>query len=125
MLVSSLLTYYASTPSFLFLMTLFGIFFFPSSGQSIPEEEEEEEVEEEYTDESDGSDIEDRGPPGDSQPHLMANQRLPPPGPVAQQAPPHLQGPPMGGPPPLGPPPAPPMRPPGPPSGPPPGPPPG
>lgn len=96
------------------------------AGQSVPEEEEEEEVEEEYTDESDGSDIEDRGPPGDNQPHLMANQRLPPPaGPVGQQGPPHLQGPPMAGPPPLGPPPAPPMRPPGPPSGPPPGPPPG
>ncbi|KAG7504822.1 WW domain-binding protein 11 [Solea senegalensis] len=96
------------------------------AGQSVPEEEEEEEVEEEYTDDSDGSDIEDRGPPGDSQPHLMVNQRLPPPGgPVGQQGPPHLQGPPMAGPPPLGPPPAPPMRPPGPPSGPPPGPPPG
>ncbi|XP_070779441.1 WW domain-binding protein 11 isoform X1 [Enoplosus armatus] len=96
------------------------------AGQSVPEEEEEEEVEEEYTDESDSSDIEDRGPPGDNQPHLMANQRLPPPaGPVGQQGPPHLQGPPMAGPPPLGPPPAPPMRPPGPPSGPPPGPPPG
>ncbi|CAJ1075766.1 WW domain-binding protein 11 [Xyrichtys novacula] len=96
------------------------------AGQSVPEEEEEEEVEEEYTDESDTSDIEDRGPPGDNQPHLMANQRLPPPpGPVGQQVPPHMQGPPMTGPPPLGPPPAPPMRPPGPPSGPPPGPPPG
>ncbi|XP_049924937.1 WW domain-binding protein 11-like [Epinephelus moara] len=96
------------------------------AGQSVPEEEEEEEVEEEYTDESDSSDIEDRGPPGESQPHLMPNQRLPPPaGPVGQQGPPHLQGPPMTGPPPLGPPPAPPMRPPGPPSGPPPGPPPG
>ncbi|XP_029996315.1 WW domain-binding protein 11 [Sphaeramia orbicularis] len=96
------------------------------AGQSVPEEEEEEEVEEEYTDESDGSDIEDRGPPGDNQSHLMAGQRLPPPaGPVGQQGPPHLQGPPMSGPPPLGPPPAPPMRPPGPPSGPPPGPPPG
>ncbi|XP_031176831.1 WW domain-binding protein 11 [Sander lucioperca] len=96
------------------------------AGQSIPEDEEEEEVEEEYTDESDNSDIEDRGPPGENQPHLMANQRLPPPaGPGGQQGPPHLQGPPMTGPPPLGPPPAPPMRPPGPPSGPPPGPPPG
>ncbi|XP_028268770.1 WW domain-binding protein 11 [Parambassis ranga] len=96
------------------------------AGQSVPEDEEEEEVEEEYTDESDNSDIEDRGPPGDSQPHLMPNPRLPPPaGPVGQQGPPHLQGPPMTGPPPLGPPPAPPMRPPGPPSGPPPGPPPG
>ncbi|KAM9844061.1 WW domain-binding protein 11 isoform 2-T2 [Aulostomus maculatus] len=96
------------------------------AGQSIPEEEEEEEVEEEYTDESDNSDIEDKGPPGDNQPHLIGSQRLPPPGgPVAQQGPPHLQGPPMAGPPPLGPPPAPPMRPPGPPSGPPPGPPPG
>nr|XP_046272070.1 WW domain-binding protein 11-like [Scatophagus argus] len=96
------------------------------AGQSVPEEEEEEEVEEEYTDESDSSDIEDRGPPGDNQPQLMSNQRLPPPaGPVGQQVPPHLQGPPMAGPPPLGPPPAPPMRPPGPPSGPPPGPPPG
>ncbi|XP_074511609.1 WW domain-binding protein 11 [Sebastes fasciatus] len=96
------------------------------AGQSVPEDEEEEEVEEEYTDESDNSDIEDRGPPGESQPHIMANQRLPPPaGPVGQQGPPHLQGPPMTGPPPLGPPPAPPMRPPGPPSGPPPGPPPG
>lgn len=83
-------------------------------------------MEEEYTDDSDTSDIEDRGPPGDNPPHLMANQRLPPPsGPVGQQGPPHLQGPPMTGPPPLGPPPAPPMRPPGPPSGPPPGPPPG
>ncbi|GAA6215529.1 WW domain-binding protein 11 [Lates japonicus] len=96
------------------------------AGQSVPEEEEEEEVEEEYTDESDNSDIEDRGPPGDNQSHLMPNQRLPPPGgPMGQQGPPHLQGPPMTGPPPLGPPPAPPMRPPGPPSGPPPGPPPG
>ncbi|KAM3597477.1 uncharacterized protein V6R79_005106 [Siganus canaliculatus] len=95
------------------------------AGQSVPEEEEEE-VEEEYTDESDGSDTEDRGPPGESQPPLIASQRLPPPaGPVGQQGPPHLQGPPMTGPPPLGPPPAPPMRPPGPPSGPPPGPPPG
>ncbi|XP_062310200.1 WW domain-binding protein 11 [Osmerus eperlanus] len=98
------------------------------AGQSIPEEEgEEEEVEEEYTDESDNSDIEDRGPPGDNQSHLMPNQRMPPPsGPMgAQQGPPHMQGPPLTGPPPLGPPPAPPMRPPGPPSGPPPGPPPG
>lgn len=96
------------------------------AGQSVPEEEEEEEVEEEYTDESDSSDIEDRGPPGDNQSHLMANQRLPPPaGTTGQQGPPHMQGPPMTGPPPLGPPPAPPMRPPGPPSGPPPGPPPG
>ncbi|KAK5856789.1 hypothetical protein PBY51_008359 [Eleginops maclovinus] len=94
------------------------------AGQSIPEDEEEEEVEEEYTDESDSSDIEDRGPPGESQPHLMANPRLPPPA-VGQQGPPHMQGPPMTGPPPLGPPPNPPMRPPGPPSGPPPGPPPG
>ncbi|KAM4530898.1 WW domain-binding protein 11 [Odontesthes bonariensis] len=94
------------------------------AGQSVPEDEEEEEVEEEYTDESDTSDTEDRGPPGDSQPHVMANQRLPPPA-VGQQGPPPLQGPPMTGPPPLGPPPAPPMRPPGPPSGPPPGPPPG
>ncbi|KAJ4920808.1 hypothetical protein JOQ06_015354 [Pogonophryne albipinna] len=94
------------------------------AGQSIPENEEEEEVEEEYTDESDSSDIEDRGPPGESQPHLMANPRLPPPA-VAQQGTPHLQGPPMSGPPPMGPPPNPPMRPPGPPSGPPPGPPPG
>ncbi|KAM3863478.1 WW domain-binding protein 11 [Diretmus argenteus] len=97
------------------------------AGQSIPEEDEEEEVEEEYTDESDNSDIEDRGPPGDNQTHIMPNQRLPPPaGPMGgQQGPPHLPGPPMAGPPPLGPPPAPPMRPPGPPSGPPPGPPPG
>nr|XP_040046759.1 WW domain-binding protein 11 [Gasterosteus aculeatus aculeatus] len=98
------------------------------AGQSVPDddEEEEEEVEEEYTDESDSSDIEDRGPPGEAPPRLIANQRLPPPsGPVGQQGPPHLQGPPMTGPPPLGPPPAPPMRPPGPPSGPPPGPPPG
>uniref|UniRef100_A0A3P8VHF3 WW domain binding protein 11 n=1 Tax=Cynoglossus semilaevis TaxID=244447 RepID=A0A3P8VHF3_CYNSE len=88
--------------------------------------EEEEEVEEEYTDDSDGSDMEDRPPPAENQPQLMANQRLPPPaGPVGQQGPPHLQGPPMTGPPPLGPPPAPPLRPPGPPSGPPPGPPPG
>uniref|UniRef100_A0A3P8VFA0 WW domain binding protein 11 n=1 Tax=Cynoglossus semilaevis TaxID=244447 RepID=A0A3P8VFA0_CYNSE len=93
--------------------------------QSVPEEEEEEEVEEEYTDDSDGSDMEDRPPPAENQPQLMANQRLPPPaGPVGQQGPPHLQGPPMTGPPPLGPPPAPPLRPPGPPSGPPPGPPP-
>ncbi|XP_027898451.1 WW domain-binding protein 11 [Xiphophorus couchianus] len=96
------------------------------AGQSIPEEEEEEEVEEEYTDESDGSDTEDRGPPGDPQPHVMPNQRLlPPPGALGQQGPPPLQGPPMTGPPPLGPPLAPPMRPPGPPSGPPPAPPPG
>ncbi|XP_068192549.1 WW domain-binding protein 11 isoform X2 [Antennarius striatus] len=95
------------------------------AGQSVPEEEEEE-VEEEYTDESDSSDVEDRGPVGDNQPHIMANQRLPPPaGPVGQPGPPHLQGPPMTGPPPMGPPPGPPMRPPGPPSGPPPGPPPG
>ncbi|CAL8283750.1 unnamed protein product [Boreogadus saida] len=95
------------------------------AGQSIPEDEEDEEVEEEYTDESDHSDAEDR-PPGE--PRLLPHQRPPPPpgGPMAgQQAPPHLQGPPMTGPPPLGPPPAPPMRPPGPPSGPPPGPPPG
>lgn len=99
---------------------------FHFSGQSVPEEEEEEEVEEEYTDDSDGSDMEDRPPPAENQPQLMANQRLPPPaGPVGQQGPPHLQGPPMTGPPPLGPPPAPPLRPPGPPSGPPPGPPPG
>lgn len=90
------------------------------AGQSIPEDEEEEEVEEEYTDDSEGSDIEDRGPPGDTPAQLMP-QRLPPP---AGQAP-HMQGPPMTGPPPLGPPPAPLMRPPGPPSGPPPGPPPG
>ncbi|KAJ0058409.1 hypothetical protein NL108_014139, partial [Boleophthalmus pectinirostris] len=90
------------------------------AGQSIPEEDEEEEVEEEYTDDSEGSDAEDRGPPGDVQAQLMS-QRLPPPG----GQPPHMQGPPMTGPPPLGPPPAPPMRPPGPPSGPPPGPPPG
>ncbi|KAM9744819.1 WW domain-binding protein 11 [Menidia menidia] len=96
------------------------------AGQSVPEDEEDEEVEEEYTDESDTSDTEDRGPPGDSQAHVMASQRMPPPaGPVGQQGPPPLQGPPMTGPPPLGPPPAPPMRPPGPPSGPPPGPPPG
>ncbi|XP_056144048.1 WW domain-binding protein 11 [Lampris incognitus] len=97
------------------------------AGQSVPEEEEEEEVEEEYTDESDTSDIEDRGPPGDNQSNVIPSQRLPPPvGPMGgQQGPPHLQGPPMAGPPPLGPPPAPPMRPPGPPSGPPPGPPPG
>ncbi|KAM9392363.1 WW domain-binding protein 11 [Pholidichthys leucotaenia] len=96
------------------------------AGQSIPEEDEEEEVEEEYTDESEGSDTEDRGPPGDNQAQVMASQRMPPPvGAVAQQGPPLLQGPPMTGPPPLGPPPAPPMRPPGPPSGPPPGPPPG
>ncbi|XP_053194771.1 WW domain-binding protein 11 isoform X2 [Scomber japonicus] len=92
------------------------------AGQSIPEEEEEEEVEEEYTDESDTSDIEDRGPPGDNQSHMRPPL---PGGPVGQQGPPHMQGPPMAGPPPLGPPPAPPMRPPGPPSGPPPGPPPG
>ncbi|KAK5885535.1 hypothetical protein CesoFtcFv8_019235 [Champsocephalus esox] len=76
------------------------------AGQSIPENEEEEEVEEEYTDESDSSDIEDRGPPGESQPHPMANPRLPPPA-VGQQGPPHLQGPPMSGPPPMGPPPKP------------------
>ncbi|XP_045571124.1 WW domain-binding protein 11 isoform X2 [Salmo salar] len=97
------------------------------AGQSIPEEEEEEEeVEEEYTD-SDDSDIEDRGPPGDNQSHLIPNQRMPPPsGPMGGQQPPlHMQGPPGTGPPPLGPPPAPPMRPPGPPSGLPPGPPPG
>lgn len=100
---------------------------FSSSGQSIPEEEEEEEVEEECTDESDASDTEDKGPPGDAQSQVMANQRLPPPPPgaVGQQGPPPMQGPPMTGPPPLGPPPAPPMRPPGPPSGPPPAPPPG
>ncbi|XP_028312051.1 WW domain-binding protein 11 [Gouania willdenowi] len=97
------------------------------AGQSVPEEEEEEEVEEEYTDDSDGSDTEEHGPPGDNPALLMGSQRLPPPppGPVGQQGPPHLTGPPMTGPPPLGPPPAPPMRPPGPPSGPPPGPPPG
>lgn len=86
------------------------------AGQSIPEEEEEEEVEEEYTDDSEGSDTEDRGPPGDTPAPLMS-QRLPPP--------PAGQAPHMTGPPPLGPPPAPLMRPPGPPSGPPPGPPPG
>uniref|UniRef100_A0A8C8K7X1 Wbp11/ELF5/Saf1 N-terminal domain-containing protein n=1 Tax=Oncorhynchus tshawytscha TaxID=74940 RepID=A0A8C8K7X1_ONCTS len=81
---------------------------------------------EEYTD-SDDSDIEDRGPPGDNQSHLIPNQRMPPPsGPMGGQQPPlHMQGPPGTGPPPLGPPPAPPMRPPGPPSGLPPGPPPG
>uniref|UniRef100_H3CFM7 WW domain binding protein 11 n=1 Tax=Tetraodon nigroviridis TaxID=99883 RepID=H3CFM7_TETNG len=78
-----------------------------------------------YTDESEGSDVEDREPAGDNQP-LMDKTRLPPPsGPVPPPGPSHLQGPPMTGPPPLGPPPAPPMRPPGPPSGPPPGPPPG
>ncbi|CAL8264619.1 unnamed protein product [Gadus morhua 'NCC'] len=85
------------------------------AGQSIPDDEEDEEVEEEYTDESDHSDTEDR-PPGE--PRLLPHQRPPPPpgGPMAgQQAPPHLQGPPMTGPPPLGPPPAPPMRPPAPP----------
>ncbi|XP_024861802.1 WW domain-binding protein 11 [Kryptolebias marmoratus] len=95
------------------------------AGQSVPDEEEEE-VEEEYTDESDDSDTEERGPPGDSQPPVMATQHMPPlVGAVGQQGPPPMQGPPMTGPPPLGPPPAPPMRPPGPPSGPPPGPPPG
>nr|XP_057904214.1 WW domain-binding protein 11 isoform X1 [Doryrhamphus excisus] len=92
------------------------------AGQSIPDDEEEEEVEEEYTDDSDGSDVEDKGPPGDQ----SLGQRLPAAsGPAGQQGPPPLQGPPMTGPPPMGPPPAPPMRPPGPPSGPPPGPPPG
>uniref|UniRef100_A0A8C2E276 WW domain binding protein 11 n=1 Tax=Cyprinus carpio TaxID=7962 RepID=A0A8C2E276_CYPCA len=58
----------------------------------------------------------------------LVNPRLPvPSAPMAaqQQPPPHMQAPPITGPPPLGPPPAPPMRPPGPPSGPPPGPPPG
>ncbi|KAF3846909.1 hypothetical protein F7725_003987 [Dissostichus mawsoni] len=45
--------------------------------------------------------------PGESQPHLMANPRLPPPA-VGQQGPPHLQGPPMSGPPPMGIPPPPP-----------------
>lgn len=96
------------------------------AGQSIPEDEEEEEVEEEYTDESDTSDTDDRGPPGDSQAHIMTSQHMPPPAvAVGQQGPPPMQGLPMTGPPPLGPPPAPPMRPPGPPSGPPPGPPPG
>ncbi|KAM8824653.1 WW domain-binding protein 11 isoform 1-T1 [Synchiropus picturatus] len=93
------------------------------AGQSIPEEEEEDEVEEEYTDESDGSDVEDHGPPGEALPPHMPAPHLPPPG--GPVGPPHMQGPPMTGPPPLGPPPAPPMRPPGPPSGPPPGPPPG
>lgn len=100
------------------------LLYFYSLGQSIPEEDEEEE-EEEYTDESEGSDNEDRDPEGDNLP-LMDKTRLPPPaGPVPPPGHPHLQGPPMSGPPPLGPPPAPPMRPPGPPSGPPPGPPPG
>ncbi|XP_076866405.1 WW domain-binding protein 11 [Brachyhypopomus gauderio] len=94
------------------------------AGQSVPEEEEEEE-EEEYTD-SEESDSEERVAPGDA-PSAQSLPRLPPPSaPVgAQQPPPHLQAPPITGPPPLGPPPAPPMRPPGPPSGPPPGPPPG
>ncbi|XP_062387983.1 WW domain-binding protein 11 [Sardina pilchardus] len=93
------------------------------AGQSVPEDEEEEEEEEEYTD-SEGSDTEDRSAPGDSQPGVP---RMPtaPASMGAQQPPPHMQAPPMTGPPPLGPPPAPPMRPPGPPSGPPPGPPPG
>ncbi|KAG9279089.1 WW domain-binding protein 11 [Astyanax mexicanus] len=94
------------------------------AGQSVPEEEEEEE-EEEYTD-SEQSDEEETGPPGDIQaPHAL---QRPPPSSLpmgAQQPPPHMQGPPITGPPPLGPPPAPPMRPPGPPSGLPPGPPPG
>lgn len=94
------------------------------AGQSVPEEEEEEE-EEEYTD-SEQSDEDETGPPGDTQ----APHALPRPAPSslpmgAQQPPPHMQGPPITGPPPLGPPPAPPMRPPGPPSGMPPGPPPG
>uniref|UniRef100_A0A6Q2Y295 Wbp11/ELF5/Saf1 N-terminal domain-containing protein n=1 Tax=Esox lucius TaxID=8010 RepID=A0A6Q2Y295_ESOLU len=93
---------------------------------TVSPSEEEEEVEEEYTD-SEDSDIEDRGPPGDNQSHLIPSQRMPPPsGPMGGQQPPlHMQGPPGTGPPPLGPPPAPPMRPPGPPSGLPPGPPPG
>ncbi|XP_028842872.1 WW domain-binding protein 11 [Denticeps clupeoides] len=96
------------------------------AGQSVPEEEEDEE-DEEYS-ESEESDTEDMSAPGDIQSALpVANARLPPPSaPMgAQPPPPHMQAPPVTGPPPLGPPPAPPMRPPGPPSGPPPGPPPG
>lgn len=98
------------------------------TGQSVPEEDdedddeeeedEEDEDEEEYTD-SKLSDTEDP-----EAVHSLANPRLqvssaPM---AAQQPPPHMQAPPITGPPPLGPPPAPPMRPP---SGPPPGPPPG
>uniref|UniRef100_A0A3B4C050 Wbp11/ELF5/Saf1 N-terminal domain-containing protein n=1 Tax=Pygocentrus nattereri TaxID=42514 RepID=A0A3B4C050_PYGNA len=94
------------------------------AGQSVPEEEEEEE-EEEYTD-SEQSDSEDAGPPGDTQASHILTRPPPPSAPIgAQQPHPHMQAPPITGPPPLGPPPAPPMRPPGPPSGPPPGPPPG
>ncbi|XP_036422937.1 WW domain-binding protein 11 [Colossoma macropomum] len=94
------------------------------AGQSVPEEEEEEE-EEEYTD-SEQSDSEEAGPPGDTQASHILLRPPPPSAPIgAQQPHPHMQAPPITGPPPLGPPPAPPMRPPGPPSGPPPGPPPG
>ncbi|XP_072530586.1 WW domain-binding protein 11 [Salminus brasiliensis] len=94
------------------------------AGQSVPEEEEEEE-EEEYTD-SEQSDEEEAGPPGDAQASHALPRPPPPSVPIGtQQPPPHMQAPPITGPPPLGPPPAPPMRPPGPPTGPPPGPPPG
>ncbi|XP_051569747.1 WW domain-binding protein 11 isoform X2 [Myxocyprinus asiaticus] len=93
------------------------------AGQSVPEEDEEDE--EEFTD-SEDSDADDEGVTAEAA-HSLANPRLPAPtAPIAaQQPPPHMQAPPITGPPPLGPPPAPPMRPPGPPSGPPPGPPPG
>ncbi|XP_055051163.1 WW domain-binding protein 11 isoform X2 [Misgurnus anguillicaudatus] len=89
------------------------------AGQSVPEEEE---VEEEYTD-SESSDEDEGGVVAEAD-NSVANPRLPAPSApaAAQQPPPHLQAPPITGPPPLGPPPAPPMRPP---SGPPPGPPPG
>ncbi|KAA0706393.1 WW domain-binding protein 11 [Triplophysa tibetana] len=92
------------------------------AGQSVPEEggedDEDEEDDEEYTD-SKLSDTEDT-----EAGHSLANHRLPVSSATmaAQQPPPHMQAPPITGPPPLGPPPAPPMRPP---SGPPPGPPPG
>uniref|UniRef100_A0A672L735 Wbp11/ELF5/Saf1 N-terminal domain-containing protein n=1 Tax=Sinocyclocheilus grahami TaxID=75366 RepID=A0A672L735_SINGR len=77
------------------------------------------------TDYSEESDAEDQVSTEATQ--SLVNPRLPVlSAPMAvQQPPPHMQAPPITGPPPLGPPPAPPMRPPGPPSGPPPGPPPG
>ncbi|XP_051571666.1 WW domain-binding protein 11-like isoform X2 [Myxocyprinus asiaticus] len=92
------------------------------AGQSVPEEEDEDG--EDFTDSD--SDGEDEGVDAEAA-HSLANPRLPAPSApmAAQQPPPHMQAPPITGPPPLGPPPAPPMRPPGPPSGPPPGPPPG
>ncbi|XP_051996263.1 WW domain-binding protein 11-like [Xyrauchen texanus] len=83
------------------------------AGQSVPEEEDGD-----YFTDSDHSDGEDEAVDAESA-HSLANPRLPAPSALmaAQQPPPHMQAPPITGPPP--------MRPPGPPSGPPPGPPPG